>query len=428
MLKPLLLKPLLGVVLGSTLSLGSALAQQSASQGKTELIRGSLEPGVQRLISTVQDAVTASGGDLERMRADWVIALSTGHYKSDPLGAQAAREVATQLVRREAVSGDTITARAWELNVWDYRNPAGLTLQIGSDMGGDKARIDNLWPTTPAVGSVGGHDTEQAAATLIGEQAGNTSAIIILLTNTAASVGAPGSGLLGTNAPAYQDALQNWKRVEGSQDGASLNLPYRVSTPGGEVPGQMQAVIFVPKTFSASLLSVPRSEQLAAAPAAPTRTSGGAGWLLALLGLALLGALAWFLLGRGRSTGGGSGGGAIRVGDSEFALRGLPAGRPFCVIAGPGYASEDGLTVIPVQGLPAAPIAELSRVGRDLRVRSVHETIRLSSIGGQVVVGDSAAVALRPDQPDSVLELSGEVRGSGGVPKEINKTVTISLV
>ncbi|WP_420596738.1 hypothetical protein [Deinococcus sp.] len=416
------------LALGS-LVLGSALAQTSpaTSQGKTELIRGSLEPGVERLIAAVQDAVTASGGDLERMRADWVIAFSTGHYKSDPLGAQAAREVATQLVQREAVSTDTITARAWELNVWDYRNPSGLTLQIGTDMGSDKARVDNLWPTTPAVGSVGGHDTEQAAATLIGEQASSSSAIIILLTNTAASVGAAGNSLLGTNAPAYQDALQNYKRLEGSQDGATLNLPYRVSTPGGEVPGQMQAVIFVPKTFTAAALTPARSQQLAApATAAPAR-SGGTGLVLGLLGLVLLGALAWFFLGRNRSGGAGPSGG-VRVGDSEFALRGLPAGRPFCVIAGPGYASEDDLAVVPVQGLPAARIAELSRVGREIKVRSVHEDVRLSSIGGQVVVGDQSTFALRPDQPDTVLEFSGEVRGGGGVPKNITKTLTVSIV
>lgn len=412
--------------------LPGAYAQTNTAQdskGKTELVRSSLDAGVNQLISRVDAAVTASGGDLERQRADWVVAFSTGHYKSDPLGAQAAREVATQLIQRRAVSGDKVTARAWEMNVWEYRNPQGLTIQIGTDAAGDKGRIENLWPTTPAVGSIGGHDTEQAAVTLTQELSADNSAVLILLTNTAASVGTAGTRLLGTNAPEYQNMLSSWNRAEGSQDGATLNLPYVVSTPGGEVQGQMQAVVFTPKTFTSSpLTGGTRTEQLAA-PAAPTpatRSGGGGAAIFIVLGLLVLGALAYFLLRGGKGGAKGGGRGTLRVGDSDFSLGGLPGGKPFCIIAGPGYASESGVAVIPVQGLPAAPIAELSKVGRDIRVRGVHEDIRLSSVGGKVVVGDSATVTMRPDQPDTVLDFSGEIRGAGGVPREVSRSVTLS--
>ncbi|OLV18460.1 hypothetical protein [Deinococcus marmoris] len=405
-------------------------AAAQTSTGKTELVRSSLDAGVTQLVARINDAVTASGGDLERQRADWVVAFSTGHYKSDPLGAQAAREVATQLIQRRAVSGDKVTARAWEMNVWEYRNPQGLTVQIGTDSAGDKSRIENLWPTTPAVGSIGGHDTEQAAVTLTQELSGDSSAVLILLTNTAASVGTAGTRLLGTNAPEYQNMLSSWNRVEGSQDGATLNLPYVVSTPSGEVQGQMQAVVFIPKTFTASpLAGGTRTEQLAApAASTPAQRSGGGGTaIFIILGLLALGAAAYFLLFRGKGgSGGGGGRGTLRVGDSDFSLSGLPRNKPFCIIAGPGYASESEVAVIPVQGLPAAPIAELTRVGKDIRVRAVHEDIRLSSVGGKVTVGDSATVPLRQDQPDTVLDFSGEVRGAGGVPREVSRSVTLS--
>ena len=193
-------------------------AQAQGVKGKTELDRASLKPGIDRLLSSVNQAVTVAGGDLERQNAHWVLAFSTGHFKSDPLGAQAAREVASQFVARQAVSGDRVTARAWELQPWTFRDASGLTQPIGSDIQGDKSGVDRLWPTTPAVGSLGGHDTERAAVAFTREFANLPDTVLILLTNTAASVGASGSKLLGTNAPEYQDMLQKWMRVAGSQD------------------------------------------------------------------------------------------------------------------------------------------------------------------------------------------------------------------
>ncbi|MFC6804025.1 hypothetical protein ACFQDE_21680 [Deinococcus caeni] len=60
-------------------------------------------------------------------------------------------------------------------------------------------------------------------------------------------------------------------------------------------------------------------------------------------------------------------------------------------------------------------------------MRGVHDDIRLSSVGGRVVAGDSATVTLRPETPDAPLEFTGEVRGPGGVPKEITRSVVMSL-
>lgn len=408
----------------------SGLSLAQTAPGKSELDRASIQPDVQRLTDVVNEAVTSAGGDLDRTQAHWVIAFSTGHYKADPLGAQAARELATQFIRANAIAGDRVTGRAWEMNLWEYRNPTGLTLQIGTDAAADKARVSNIWPTTPAVGSVGGHDTERAAVALQKEFGNDASTILIMLTNTAASVGGAGSKLLGTNAPAYQALLKDWTRVSGTQDGATVNLPYVVKTPTGDVQSQMQAVVFVPKTFTgAGLTDGTRTAQLQApeTPAKPEPKSGGGNaglFVLALLGLGALGAVAWKFLGGS----GGGGKGSLRVGDTSFSLKELPNGRPFCVIAGPGFTPEDDLPVIPVQGLPATRVAELSKAGKEIKVRGVSEDIQLSSVAGRVVVGSTATIPLRLDQPDAPLEFSGEVKGPGGVPREITRTVNVSYM
>ncbi|MCD0174987.1 hypothetical protein IHN32_03355 [Deinococcus sp. 14RED07] len=409
--------------------LSAALLTGASAQGsgKAELDRNSVTPGAERLLQQVQEAVTTAGGDLERSQVNWVIAFSTGHYKADPLGAQAARELATQFVQRVAVQGDQVTARAWEMDIWEYRNPSGLTQVIGNDAQADLERTAKLWPTTPAVGSVGGHDTERVAATLTREFADTPGTVLILLTNTAASVGAAGIRVMGTNAPEYQEVLTGWTRVAGTQDGASLNLPYVISTPSRQIQGQMQAVVFVPKTFTGTPLTAgTRTEQRAGAQA-PAQSSGDgganpAGLLVALLVLGGAGFAAWKLIGKG----GGAGRGSVRIGDTSFSVRDMPAGRPFCVIAGAGYA-EDGTPVVPVAGLPPLPVAQITRVGKEYRVRGVHDDIRLSSVGGRVVAGDSATVTLRPETPDAPLEFTGEVRGPGGVPKEITRSVVMSL-
>ncbi|GGR72345.1 hypothetical protein GCM10008959_37330 [Deinococcus seoulensis] len=413
-------------------ALSAALLVSASAQetGKAELDRSSVTPGAERLLQQVQEAVTTAGGDLDRSQVNWVIAFSTGHYKADPLGAQAARELATQFVQKVAVQGDQVTARAWEMDTWEYRNPAGLTQVIGNDAQADLERTANLWPTTPAVGSVGGHDTERAAVTLTREFSDAPGTVLILLTNTAASVGAAGIRVMGTNAPEYQELLGNWTRVSGTQDGATLNLPYVVSTPSRQIQGQMQAVVFVPRTFtSAPLAGGTRTEQRTNAPK-QTGTDGGkggpnpAGLLVALLVLGGAGFAVWKLIGGG---GAGGGRGSVRVGDSSFSVRDMPAGRPFCVIAGAGYAAEDDMPVVPVAGLPPVPVAQITRIGKDYRVRGVHDDIRLSSVGGRVVAGDSATVTLRPETPDAPLEFTGEVRGPGGVPKEITRSVVMSL-
>ncbi|EYB66503.1 hypothetical protein DEIPH_ctg103orf0027 [Deinococcus phoenicis] len=410
-----------------TLTLLGSHAVAQERRGKAELVRSSLEPGVTRLVNTVEEVVEAAGGNLERSNAHFVLAFSTGHYKADPLGAQAARELATQFVQRLTVPGDRVTARAWELKPWAYREPSSLTLQVGNERAADQNRISALWPTTPAVGSVGGHDTERAAAELTQEFSQDAGAVLVLLTNTAASVGASGEKLLGANAPEYQAMLEDWTRVGGTQDGATLNVPYVITRPSGDVQGQLQAVVFAPKTFTAAPLTGGSRTELLSAEAPPPPTGGGGGVNFApfLIGLLLLGGglAAWKLLGGPR--GGGGRGGSLRVGDQQFAL---PKSGTFCVLAGPGYVAEGDTPVVPVQGLPPERVAELSRVGREIRVRGTHEDVRLSSVGGRVVVDNTAALPLRPQEPDVALEFSGEVRGPGGVPREITRTVNVAFM
>lgn len=395
-------------------------------QGKAELVRSSIEPSVSKLIQLVKDNVTASGGKFEQSNAHFAVAFSTGHYKADPLGAQAARELATQFVQNVAVPGDRVTSRAWELASWTYRDPASSTLQVGNDRADALSRISALWPTTPAVGSLGGHDTERAAVEFTEEFNNDAGTLLLLVTNTAASVGVPGEKLLGANAPEYQKVLGRWNRVSGTQDGATLNIPYVVSNPAGDREGQLQVVLFVPKTFAGvPLASSTRTQLLSAKATSTPAKTGGMNFAPLLLGVLALGggAAAWKFL--GGSKGGAS---SVRIGDQTFSLRDLPASRAFCVVAGTGYVSEGDVAVVPVPGLPPERIAEIMRMGKELRVRGLHEDVRLSSVGGRVVVGDQANVPLRPEEPDVPLEFSGEVRGPGGVPREVTRTVNVSYL
>lgn len=410
------------------LSTAAAQTAPTEAQGKPELDRSSVNASADKLVQAVRQAITDSGGDLERQNADFVLAFSTGHYKTDPIGAQAARELATQFVNKLAVNGDRVSARAWEFGLWPYRNDKGASIQIGTDAAGDKLRAADLWPTTPAVGSVGGHDTERAAVELAGQFPNSAGTVLILLTNSAASVGTAGAKLMGTNAPEYQTLLQNWNRISGTQDGATLGLPYVVKSPSGNVQGDMEAVVFVPKTFTAAALASPaRSERLKQVTAAPAARSGGASSVpLILLGLAVLGGLG-FLLSRVLRGGGGGGRSTLRVGDQTFSLSDAPPNRPFCVIAGPGYVSDDGVPVVPVQGFPPERVAELTRKGKEVQVRGTSENVRLASVAGRVLSDNLATLRLQPAQPDQPLEFSGEVRGSGGVPRTVQKTVPLSF-
>ena len=406
----------------------TAQTQATEPQGKPELDRSSVTASAEKLVQSVEQAVKTSGGDLERQNAQFVLAFSTGHYKTDPLGAQAARELATQFVSKLAVTGDQVTARAWELGLWPYRDDQAASVQIGSDAAADKLRAADLWPTTPAVGSIGGHDTERTATELSGQFPNTAGTVLILLTNSAASVGNTGGKLMGTNAPEYQALLQNWNRVSGTQDGATLGLPYVVKSPGGNVQGDMEAVVFVPKTFTAAALVAPtRTARLKQVTATPVKPRGSSSPLpLVLLGLLVLGGLG-FLLSRVLRGGGGGSRSTLRVGDQTFNLSDAPQGRPFCVIAGPGYVADDGVPMVLVQGFPPERVAELSRKGKEVQVRGTSEAVRLASVAGRVLSDNTATLRLQPENPDQPLEFSGEVRGSGGVPRPVQKTVPLSF-
>ncbi len=212
-----------------------------------------------------------------------------------------------------------------------------------------------------------------------------------------------------------------------SLDGATLSLPYVVKSPSGNVQGDMEAVVFVPKTFTAAALASPiRSERLKQVAAVPDAPRGSSSPLpLVLLGLIVLGGLG-FLLSR-VLRGGGGGRSTLRVGDQTFNLSDAPQNRPFCCVAGPGYVADDGVPVVPVQGFPPERVAELTRKGRDVQVRGTSENVRLVSVAGRVLSDSLATLRLQPANPDQPLEFSGEVRGSGGVPRTIQKTLPLSF-
>ena len=402
-----------------------------AQEGQLKLEPKSLEAGEAQLAKVIQDGVQRVGGNLETQSVHFVFAFKTGFFKDDPIRADAVREVASSLVKNLAVAGDRVTARAFEFGLWDHKPVDALTLRLAQSAKDDPSKladIAQLWPITPKANSLGGHDLERAAVELDAELKASSDTVIVMLSNAAASQGAPGEKLIGSNAVEYQGMLDRWKRIPGTKDGASLEIPFQVIVPNASpTEAKLAAVVFVPTTFSStSLGSSSRSELLngkvATLPTVPT--SSGAGFPAWLLLIPVLGLAGWLLA---RQLGGSGGGGnwVLEISDgspSRFPLAEARGGRPVAVLAGPNFVNDSGDPVSTVARAPAASFARFVRDGGGIKVETMGDGLELKTVDGDI---PSGAVRIKPDPsgPEHTLEFAGEILSSTGVPRHTTISV-----
>jgi len=278
-----------------TLLLGITCHSQHERK-QPQLDEESLHQAYRALASLIRQEVHSRGGDVGKQRVHWVLSFSTGHFAADPTAAQAARYLAKKLVEDLAKAGDSVSAYAWEMDVWDHLPGTSRTVVVQSKSPRDMERINKLWPRTPRRDTVGGHDTERAIVEITRMLGSVSDTVFVLFTPTAASVAAPNTKVLGQNHPDYQSVLEHWDRVQGATapPGASKQIQYRVIKPSGEVVNRtMDLVVLVPKQFiSVSSIEAPQTDTATDATT-PTRRTRSVFPLIVVAVLAIL--TVWFV-------------------------------------------------------------------------------------------------------------------------------------
>lgn len=309
-----------------------------------------LSQQAEHLYDSVGSAVQAVGGDLNRQHLHLVFAFSTGHFAKDPLMAEAAREVASDVAANHLVNEDKLSAYAWEMQVWPHKGSSLNPLTVGADRQALRSSFQDLWPRSPQAGSNGGHDTESAITELTSQLKDDPSAVLVLLTNSAASqAGTSSQKTMGENSPAYLATLQQWSRVKtSSTTGATVQLPFDPNRP----ERVFDAVIVVPKQFKSAALPQDRAALLKTQAAPASKPSGMPWWTWLLGGLVLLGAAVLALRARNnrpatqdvdrpvapaRRSPGTARKLALQVGDRQIPLEGVKPGETVGILCGPGY-------------------------------------------------------------------------------------------
>ncbi len=385
------------------------------------------------LARAINAAVKDSQGDLDRQQHHLVVAFSTGHFSQDPLAAEAARFVASELVDTLLIEDDRLSVFAWEMDLWNHSEAAGIPQRVTADSGPEKARLRSLWPLTPQAGSVGGHDTERALASIGGRLAGDRSAVVVMLTNTAASISAPGHRVIGANHPAYREIVSRWKRVpQVNKSGASVVLPYTVRGPDGtETMRALDAVLLVSPSFAgdpvgggsrAARLASPRPQAPPPTPPTPvfpvgsTRIGFNPLWLLWLIGAAAAIYLLVRLLGSPRRQM------MLQVNDVSFPLDGTAEGEDICHLIGAGYADAGSATVT----IPNAPAARLARITKErgIAISIRGESVQLRGVDELQVENAHTVKGVGQHR----LDFRGEVRASPAHPSQpVRCTVRIEI-
>ena len=408
---------------------GSAV---NAQEGQLQLDVQSLSSGLSRLETTIRETVDTAGGNLETQGVHLVLAFKTGYFKDDPVRGRAAREVATRLTRDLLVSGDRVTARAYEFGLWNYRPPDEITVQITQSRADDPEKTDAvaaLLPTTPKAGSRGGHDLERAITELATAYEGNSSTIIVLIGNIAASQGAPGEQLMGSNALEYEATLERWTRVSGTQNGASVEIPFKVNVPNASPSeAKLEAVVLVSKTFAGETLTGgTRSELLGSTSAAPVASeTAGFPWLLVPI-LAILGVAITFMV-RAMSGSGGSGHKtALEINGQRFQIASTANGRSIVTLVGRGYVKEGDEPMLEVDKAPPEQFARINRDANGVRVENLNAEFRLTEIDG-VPPLEPARIKYDAGAGEHELIFEGKVISATGVSRQTRVTVMLGLL
>lgn len=354
----------------------------------------SISTAEQRLQSEILDAISQRGGDLSQQHVHLVLAFSTGHYAQDPSAALAARELGWQLVKNVLVPGDRLSVAAWEMNLWK-RSETPLVL-TQAELSNEKA-VRDLFPLTSRPNTQGGHDTERTIADLAeyaGEFKSNT--VMVLLSNSAASVAPAGERTVGSDDGRYQAALTDFERLASTAaSGASLQLPYTVTLTDGQTRERvMDVVLVVPRAFTAAALTSPRFER-------PNETPPGGGPtvnpvpFIAILVVLAAAFLIWRLLKGGKTAQ------VMRLGSSEgewdpaprYDLQGFTAGSEIVKLVGQQFDGGDRALVLPrnIRSLPGVSIARFERTRRGVKVVPLPPFAMVvdgaASAGREVVAG-----------------------------------------
>lgn len=226
-----------------------ALVTQTARQDKLD--DASIADAARILESAIRSAVSQAGGDLEKQHVHLVLAFSTGHFNKDPLGAQAARQIAWLVVKDLLVAGDRVSVFAWEMNLWDHLQGKDNSLVLSGSDEKSKQPVQDLFPNTVQDGSQGGHDTERAIVEITRRLGDARDAVIVLITNDAQSVAPKGLQTIGADNPEYQQVLQTWQRLpQVNERGASVELAFTVQRGSGDkLRRRLDAVIVVSQPF-----------------------------------------------------------------------------------------------------------------------------------------------------------------------------------
>ena len=404
--------------------LSITVATASTPPPRVSLEESFLAQQSERLSTAIDRAVTAAGGSLEREHVNLVFAFSTGHFAKDPTMAEAARLVATQVSERHLVNGDTLSAAAWEMNVWPHQGAGLNPLTISGTRADLRGAVQNLWPRSPRAGSEGGHDTEAVITALTTQYASQPNTVIVLLTNSAASAaGTPTQRTVGENDPQYRRALERWTRVRISNtSGATVQLPFVPDRP----ERTFDAVVVVPKAFSGPPLDGTRAELVTeqAAPAAP-RTPWwpwalGAAALI-LLGLLLLRARNNRPLERAgqdgaaaaptpRRTRAGRGARELAVAGRVFPLPAVRAPEELVTLCGPGYPVPPASPRHVLLTGDSIPPVKL------LTVISEPRGLRLQPEGDVTIEGELPALLPRDTDGEYRVRLRGRAAAKPGLP------------
>lgn len=408
-----------------TFALGFMLGVHAQPSRQAKVEPESSEQAAIRLRDMLLGAIRNAKGDPEHQNIHLVIGFSTGHFSGDPLAAEASRMIAWALVRDTLIERDQVSCYAWEMHIWDHPRASDNPLIVQSDGPEGKNKIKDLFPLTTRQGSRGGHDTERAIVEIVQRLQNVSNAAIVLLTNTAASISTPGTKVIGADNADYRLVLQQWKRLPSvNKSGASLELPYIVSTPtGGRLERSLDAVILVPVAFQGeSLISGTRTARLTN-PAPPTEASPPKSapnlWptviLLVLVGIA---ATVACLL---KMFGGARGSWVLDVNGRKFEPFTVPDGEEVCQLAGVGYDPVKETTVI-LNGVPPIRAARIFRSGKSVRLE--NDRMRILTVNGV----HSSEPTLKPGQNHKII-LSGEYAENPGLPpRQIEVEVDVKLV
>lgn len=385
--KTCITRRLLVVGLAGILLVQSSIAQPAE---RTRVDEDSVALAASSLLNVIRDSAAQAGADLDNQTVHLIIGCSTGHFPNDPLAALATRELAWRMASDLLVEGDEVSVYAWEMAVWNHPGFGLNPFRIPTRRADHKRAIKEMFPLTARQGSRGGHDTERAIVELDRLTGRPSNGIMILLTNSVASIASPDAKPIGADDRNYAEVLTHWKRImPASPSGASTVLSYNEHLADGRtVSRRIEALILIRTPFGGEALRTPRTYQAEKVEVArvpveePKRHQNGQSLVPLIIGVALLPFLLYVLI---RTFGVFTRGEwVLDIDGSAYDLSEVRPNRIICTIAGRQLSSDesDGKPVHLVPNVGQVIIAKLRlKPGSKVTVETQHDC-ELVSVNG----------------------------------------------